>query len=193
MTIDGQVAFFQMLQGEDLDRRFVSSGGGGPATAFSSPTMPDNDSGDANYSMRILFRSAVLLASGSQVRVRFRASTAAAFNVDNASIGEHTGVTTASTTAATPVSLLFSAAAGFSIAAGAAITSDWLTFTFDNTKSYVVIFDISSTNGNPGGNASKTNVNSFYKSATNSYNSTSGASFSLLANYLLGIDLIEVQ
>jgi hypothetical protein len=113
------------------------------ATIFSG-TLTSDDSGAEDYSYRQ--RVPITGDAQDQVRVTFRASSAAAWSVDNASIGI---ATTDGSTASTPVELLFGGASGFAISAGADITSDWLTFAgFISTDELVVIMDHASANGN---------------------------------------------
>jgi hypothetical protein len=161
-----------------------------PVVIFGPATLNLNDSGDANLTMRVVIPTSG--GGGTEARVTFEASSAAAFNVDNASIGISNG--TASQTTAVPVELLFSAASGFASAANAQTTSDWATITIGSGDTVVVTFDISATNGNPAwANAGVVGCNTYYKSG-NSYNEANPAGISLLVgNAVFGVVSVEVR
>jgi hypothetical protein len=167
-----------------------AAGGGSPTTIYGPATLNLNDSGDANYSFRVVVPTSG--AGGSQVRVTLQASSAAAFDVDNVSVGKSSG--TNGDTLATPVSLLFSGAANKSISAGTTATSDWGTFTVTASDTLVVIFDVSATNGNPAwANAGVTGVTTYFKSGSDSYNQTTLASMTQNLNANWAVSKIEVQ
>lgn len=199
MAIDGQFAFYQKLQGEDIERRYVPAAGGGPTVTFTSLTLDTNDSGDANYTSRTWLDASLISTSGTLARVRFVASTALGLKVDNAAIGQAALGTQTPNTLATPIELLFSGAHGFNISAGATIVSDWATFTLDETKGHVVILDYSSTLGNPRYTSSYPGAGGYkaatwYKSATDSYNQATLASPpAAVSGWCVGFNQIEVQ
>ncbi|QPJ61710.1 MAG: hypothetical protein G3M70_07345 [Candidatus Nitronauta litoralis] len=148
-----------------------------PGTEVTSNPI-DTDSGTwADYTMRILVPASQISADGTFIKVRFEASATEGLKIDNASIVERSS---GADGVGVPTELLFSAASGFDIAAGAQIESDALEFSLDSTKDYLICVDVSNdtakdlSRGNAGGNLSR-----YYKAATNSYNTQTlaGATF----------------
>ena len=178
----------------------IPAGGGGIVTAF-SVTLNTNDSGDGGYSFRT--RVTTEAGSGGQVRVRFVASTAAAFSLNNASIGK--GVVSPASpspgfynTQATPVELLFSGLSGFAISAGQSIVSDWANLTWHGGDGLVVVMDFGASNGNPRMLTTAGSGSLAYQGATSTYNESaptegSWASQGESVPWVLGFDLIETQ
>lgn len=172
----------------------MPAAGGGLATIFTD-TLTTNDSGGANYTYRNVLP--ITGNAGTQVRVTFEASSAAAFSVDNASIGILTGATYDTTAA--PVELLFSGVSGFALSAGQTIVSDWANLSgFTSSNKLVVSIDLASTNGNPRGRYSggPAGSNCYYASNDNSYNETVPSptfSGSVFSGGVLGLNKIEVQ
>lgn len=104
------------------------------------------------------FITVALLAGGTTLTVRLRAASAATFSPDFVSVGIWSG--SGYVTTATPVQLLFSGSASFSISNGATITSDPATLTTTTSDKLVLIYDAGSTvgNANPAQRASGANI-----------------------------------
>ncbi len=95
---------------------------------------------------RVVIDSGGISHSGSWVRLNFQAPDSGAINVEHAAIVERSGATSNGTEI--PAELLFSGSGGFSGASGAQINSDWLEYTVDPAKSYLVIMDIAASGSN---------------------------------------------
>lgn len=110
----------------------------GPTTIFTPiGGLNTQDGGFAGGSVR----SRLTITSGSLGRVRatFQAGASGGLVAAHCSIGVFGGGFTQTT--ATPVELLFGGASGFSIAAGASITSDYVTLAFTSADQLVAIID----------------------------------------------------
>lgn len=147
----------------------------------------------ANYSIRQVLPAALLSQSGSQVRVTFKALAASAMKIDNVAIVERTGATADGT--AVPTELLFDGGGhGFTGVAGLDVTSDPLTFAVDETKDYLVIYDLASTDGNHCYNDALTGATGYYKPSTDSYNQQNGTGFSVNPTpTVFGVSKVEVR
>jgi hypothetical protein len=156
-------------------------------------SFDSNGSGNADMSLRQAIPATSITVSGTHVRVTFRASTVEGLKVDNASIVERDGTTANGT--ATPTELKFSGVSGFSCAADSTVVSDDLNFTIDETKSYLVIIDISSDTAldSQRYKASFSGARNYYKTATNSYNTQTVSGFSDNGEALHYVDKIEVR
>jgi len=133
-------------------------------TWATSPSL--NQTGLENYSFRCVALGSNISRSGSLIRVTFTPHSTAQLKIDNASIVERSGSTDAGTT--TPTSLLFSGSASVTTGSGTPVTSDPLAFNIDETKDYLVIFDIGSTLGNCRYHVASDKH--YFKVATDSYN-----------------------
>jgi hypothetical protein len=160
----------------------LPSADGVAETTFSG-TLTTNSTGWTNYSLREVYTASVITTSGTKVRVTFTAPNAT-FTVAHASIGELvSGCQVVSCN-----ELLFSGGSGFSISSGASITSDWLTFAIDETKGYVVIFDITSDSVRW---KATTGVNEYYKAGA-TYNVTNPSGTTNNSGYNYNVTKIEV-
>lgn len=139
-----------------------------------SASLNGNDNGQENLSIRQVIPAAGLSSSGSAITIKVAASTSGGLSVDNVSIVERSGSTANGVTS--PTEILFNGSSGFSISSGEELTSDVTAFTIDHTRDYLVVFDISSTKGNPrridGGGTY------YVKSATDSYDQSEVSGFS---------------
>lgn len=153
----------------------------------------------ADVSARSAIRIDGKMGAGQMVRVTFLASSAATFATDNCAIGVLTGgLASGGATVATPVELKFAGSSGFSISAGASITSDWLQFPggFIMGNYFEVIIDFNAANGNPRivGGLGATQAESCTKAATNSFNSAAAlVGGSTTAGQVIGFNRIQVQ
>lgn len=150
-------------------------------------TLTANDAGH-NGSFRTV--TPAITASGTQCRVTFKAGTSGAFNTNNCSVGKSAG---SGNTTTTPVELKFNGVSGFSLAASATITSDWVQLpdTVTTADSLVVVMDCGAT-GNAGYNASSA-AGGYFRSAFASYANSSAAGFSFTANNNNGVLSVEVR
>ena len=162
------------------------------ADTWTSPTLDTNANGWINRSARQLITAATILKSGGIIRVTLGAGPAEGLDLDNVSIVERDGSTDDGIT--TPTELLFSGVSGVNIGAGATATSDWLTFSLDETKDYLLIFDISSNLAADNPIVTTTaGAGIYYKDGTNSYNQQTVEGFSWVANYGAVISKIELS
>lgn len=100
---------------------------------------------------RVVIDSGQISHSGSWVRFNFQAPQSGVINVEHAAIVERSGATSNGTEI--PAELLFSGSGGFSAASGGQISSDWLQYSLDPAKSYLVIMDIAASGSNLAGTA----------------------------------------
>jgi hypothetical protein len=83
----------------------------------------------------------------SQLRVRLSSFGTSIFQTDHVSIGLWNGTATDCT--ATPIELKFGGNSGFTVTGPLSAVSDWTSFAgFSSTNNFVIIFDVSSVNGN---------------------------------------------
>ena len=160
-----------------------------PTTVYST-SLGTNNSGNAGYS----FRKAIApSAGGSQVRVTFMAASSGAnFKTDHCAIAVKGSATLPSTQAA-PTELLFSGAAGFNIAPGNTIVSDWLTFPFSVSDILVVVMDFAASGGGDTSYNGSGSNSTYYKAATASYNTASVSGFTTYgAAPEFGVSKIEI-
>lgn len=159
------------------------------AVVWSRTLTTDNNSW-SGYAMRA--RCNGLTGGGDQVRVRFVASNSQVFAIDNASIGVLGGATWPNMTTNPPVRLTFSGANGFSIAAGATITSDWVDLVFTSSDVLVPHWDfITGTTGiriDGGGGVNDAG----WKAATDDFNNSTVTGYSS-NGFTRGINQIEGQ
>lgn len=150
-------------------------------------------SGWQGYTFRQILSAGSLTQSGNRIRVTLESrSTSPTLNIDNVAIVERSGSTANGTT--TPTEILFSGGSGVSIpGSSSTVVSDWLEFTIDETKDYLIIFDLSSSGDMHIGQATSGGDGFYSKSASNSYNTQnlSGASFT--ANNTTTIVKLEVE
>lgn len=155
-----------------------ASGGGGPVNIFTPSTSPLN-SDDTNVSTSFRMRLVVSAASLGNLRASFQASSTTGLATGHASICKWDGTAAPSCTAP-PLQLLFSGASGFSIGAGASITSDFVnhsaSFSIAPGDSVIVIFDVTT----PGGQrfrTGQTNATLFFLGAVTTWNQANPAGF----------------
>lgn len=112
---------------------------------YTKSTSGGGDNDDTNYTFRSIIPAGSISTSGAYVRITLVAAAGATTKFDNVSIVERSGSTANGTT--TPTEVLFSGVSGCTITSGGSATSDWIAFAIDETKSYLVCLDVSSTNG----------------------------------------------
>ncbi len=155
-----------------------------------SRTLTADNNNWSGYAMR--GRCNGLTGGGTQVRVRFVASSSMVFAINNASIGVLGGATWPNMTTSPPVRLTFGGNNGFSIAAGATIVSDWANLTFTSSDVLVPHWDfITGTTGikiDGGGGVNDAG----FKAATADFNNSTVSGYSN-NGFTRGIDQIEGQ
>lgn len=104
-----------------------------------------NSTGWGSYTIRQIIPASRLAASGSKVKLTLTGASTISTVLTGVWIGEQAASGDAYDFAATPTPVLFSGAAGVTIAANATVTSDEVTFALDETKTYVVSFQLTST------------------------------------------------
>jgi hypothetical protein len=99
--------------------------------------LPLDSAGVIAYNERVLIPSNEIAASGTRVRVAFKAQASHDLIIDGASIGPRDGSTV--NFASDPVRLKFSGNDGITVSAGSVAWSDWTaTYDFDKTKDHLV-------------------------------------------------------
>jgi hypothetical protein len=122
-----------------LDAGDRDSYSGGSLTTVAGPsTLTTQGASFNNFTIRQVIAASAISASGSQVVVAFQGDGAGTFTCSKAYIGEQAAAGDSYDFAAAPTQLTFGGNAGFTITGGNIIASDPLTFTLDETKSYVI-------------------------------------------------------
>ena len=113
-----------------------------PASGLStfSDTLTVSGGGWRNASVRQIISASSLSNSGDSVRVKFLASPTQAFKMDNVAIVERAEYSAHGV--GTPTELLFGGASGSNISPSGSVTSDWLEFSLDSSKDYLIIMDV---------------------------------------------------
>jgi hypothetical protein len=149
----------------------------------------DESANEAGVSFRQVVSATQLSQSGDYVRVSFQACASTyKFQCDHVSIVEQSSGANGTTT---PTEILFSGASGFNISAGNAITSDWLLYAIDETKAYIVIYDMNATGDNRYRHKADAATTNYYKTGAASYNSQTVTGYSSAA-YNQGLFKLEV-
>lgn len=130
-----------------------------------------------DFSLRVVVPAASLLSSGYGVRITIKAGSGGALTIDNASIVERDGTTANGTTTPTNITFNMGMSSVAISTASAVAVSDIIPYAIDSTKSYLVIFDVNTTNGNAAIVANASAI-TYTKAATNSYNQQTVTGFS---------------
>lgn len=174
-----------------IGRALGFMGGGPPPVTVYSDALSSNNAGNSGYS----FRKAISpSAGGAEVRVTFKAASSGAnFKTDHCSIALK-GSATLPDTQAAPTELLFSGVAGFNIAPGNTIVSDWLSLSFTGSDILVVVMDFAASGGGDCAYNSSGSNSTYYKAATASYNQATVAAFTTYgAAPEFGVSKIEAR
>jgi len=142
--------------------------GGLVATTYVQGADTDDATNIAGYSVRAVMSAAQISASGDLVSVRIRANSSTQLVIANCSIVERSPGAGDGTT--TPTRITFGGGNnGVTIAAWTVVDIDFIDFPIDETKSYLVIYDVA--DGGPYKTAYKNNSEYVYlKAATDSWN-----------------------
>lgn len=149
-----------------------------PADSFTI-ALNSNGAGNNNWSIRQVLPAASLSNSGAAIRITLTGNTANTTNLDHVSIVERDGTTDDGTT--TPTEITFSGSSGVNIALGGTATSDWISFTLDDTKDYLLIMDHSSSsahryNSSTGTFYYNTNADSWDQQTVSGFSAFTGTS-----------------
>lgn len=142
------------------------------------------------------FRVGCTLAANSsgKIQVTFTAASAAGLTVSKASVGKASGIGGSSNCTTVPLELKFAGSSGFSISAGQSIVSDVLdhaaTFSLSAGDAAVIIHDVTSPSGQRF-RSGATNVTSYWKNGTTSWNTQSLAGESSLGTINFDVEKIE--
>lgn len=161
-------------------------GHGAAQTAKSYTLSSDNNNGVATKAWRVKIAS--IAFGGSQIRVRFVASSTGSYIAPHCSVGKMATAPSMSTNP--PVELLFSAVSGFSLTSGQTITSDWAnlsTVAGDN-----LIVDIDATTDNARDSAAGGD-DAYQKSGASDYNTATVSGYTLNSARVIGLNLVEVR
>jgi len=139
-----------------------------PITSWSDILL-DTVGPTAGYTWRQLVVVGSISTSGEYIRVSLEASAVEGCDIDNVAIVERDGSTANGTT--TPTEILFSGGSGINIATGVTEVSDWLKYSFDETKNYLLIADIGDNASADNPRRATTGGDGYYLTkANNSYN-----------------------
>lgn len=157
------------------------------ATQTGSAATESTGVADRNY--RTVIENAFI--TGNATSVRFLFSNSAGSNtmrIDGASIVQRSGTTDDGTT--TPTRILFGAAATTTIAAGQTKWSDWLTFTIDGTKDYLVCLHVHAADPRSMDLWADADSTHYYETTSTDYTLEQTVSFTTHTN-LIGLSQIE--
>jgi hypothetical protein len=107
------------------------------ASSIWSKSLTSNSGNNGKWNIRIVLSSADISASASSIKLRVKSQPTYALTITGASIGERSGSTI--TFASAPTRVTFGGGNNsVTIPAGASVYSDWITFSLDHTKDYLV-------------------------------------------------------
>lgn len=142
----------------------------------------------AALTLRQIMSAASISTSGTSIKVVVQAHATTQMVIKNVSIVERSSGTSNGTT--TPTEILFSAGSGVTVNAGETATSDWLAFTLDETKDYLLICDVGSTSV---AYANSGEDGYYYKSGVSSYNVQNLVGATLSAGFAAVFNSLSVK
>jgi len=121
------------------------------------------------YSLRNIIKASDISAGGDRIRITLNSRTTGVGKLDNIAIVERSGATSNGTT--TPTEILFGGSSGVELGAGGGtIISDWLDYTIDATKDYLLIMDVIADAAKDDFQSERTTGSGLYYVSGNSYN-----------------------
>ena len=158
----------EWVRGTEFDGSVKLNQVGSGASDTFTHVLGSDDAGAENYTFRMIIPAAQISTSGSRIRVTITGHSSSTSEIDNVSIVERSGSSADGTT--TPTELLFGGGGhGCTITAGNTAVSDWLTYSLDETKDYLISVDVAVSNGNRREDLS-TGYGRYFKASDNSYN-----------------------
>lgn len=127
-------------------------------------TLNVNSSDNSGYTNVQTIPASIITRNGSSVIVEFE-SGAGDMNVTGAYIGEQASSGDAYDFSTTPTQLLFSGLGSFTLGLGSVISSDKITFSIDETKTYLIAFQMAAGGYMKQTNDNSQNTNNYYKNA----------------------------
>lgn len=147
----------------------------------------------ADYSYATIFDNTTFSADGTQIRITFKAGSSQ-FDVDDVFVSQVAAAGDAYDAHTDITRVTFSSGAnGFSLSSGQSITSDWITYSFDNTKSLLIGFDVGASTGTAAYAAGPPANVTTYRAASSNQAATQNKSGMSTYAYIVGISGIEVQ
>lgn len=164
-------------------------------TTLASTSLTTNQAAFTNYNHRVRVAGSQLSASGSAFRltlVGVSSGTTAAIS------GMYAGHTAAAGDAydfdGTQVQVTVGGNAAFSVAAGATVVTDWIPYTFDDTKDFVIAFHTTSGDIRCRVNTDATNYDWWTKTGSTEVSTANVTGYSQSGSYDFGlVSLIEVM
>jgi hypothetical protein len=153
-------------------------------------SLPTDNGGWQAMTLRQIISSSDISAGGDRIRITFTGFSNSLGVLDNVSIVERSGATANGTT--TPTEILFSGS-GIMIPAGGTVVSEWLDYTVDADKSYLLCMDVISDSTKDDFRANLSSGAGYYYTANNnSYNvAVMPATTTLVSNRTIAISKIE--
>lgn len=160
-----------------------------------SQTLNVGSSGWTGYSIRSLINNSYLSGSANQVRVTLRSDPASgeACTIDAAYIGHQAGAGDAYDFDGNQKQLLFSGSGSVTIATNSTVTSDWVDFTYDETKNIILSADFSTGTADDFARLNAAPWVAYYKNTIPSASITDASLFTTYVDNLLLITTIEGQ
>ena len=168
--------------------------GAGTASDTFTATLDADNVGNDNDSHRQVIPASAISTNGDFVRITLEAAaTGDGLKMDNVAIVERSGSTASGTTV--PTEILFSGTSGTgTVTAGNTIVSDWLEYSIDETKDYLIVMDWSTDSANDAARIITSAGSTLYRRTDfNSYNISSGSGFSTIgSSHYFAVNKIEV-
>jgi len=170
--------------------------GGKKALVIATTWTFDLNGGSGGWfsrTVRQIILASAISTSGVKIRITVECvSGVEGCHIDNVAIVERDGSTSNGTT--TPTEILFGGTSGIDVGGASEEVSDWLTYSLDETKDYLMIFDIGDDTANDIVGIKTSGGGSVYwKALTNSYNAQNLVGATTYGNWTVMVNKIEVM
>lgn len=165
------------------------------STTLSTITLSYNQTAFTNYNHRVRVAGSQLSASGTAFRLTLTGVTSGTTAaISGMYAGHKAGSGDAYDFDGTQVQVRVGGNAAFSVAAGATVVTDWITYAFDETKDFVVAFHTSSGDIRGRANVDTTNFDWWTKSGSTEVSTANVTGYTQSGTYDFAlVSLIEVQ
>jgi hypothetical protein len=164
-------------------------------TTLANTSLAANQTGFTNYNHRMRVAGSQLSANGSAFRLTLAGvSSGTAAAISGMYAGHKAAAGDAYDFDGTQVQVKVGGNASFSVAAGATVVTDWITYAFDETKDFVVAFHTTSGDIRCRVNTDTTNYDWWTKTGATEVSTANASGYSQSVGYDFGlVSLIEVQ
>lgn len=164
-------------------------------TTLANTSLATNQTGYTNYNHRMRVAGSQLSANGSAFRLTLAGvSSGKAAEISGMYAGHKAAAGDAYDFDGTQVQVTVGGNASFSVAAGATVVTDWITYAFDETKDFVVAFHTSSGDIRCRANVDAANFDWWTKTGSTEVSTANVTGYTQSGAYDFGlVSLIEVQ